>query len=100
MRRPKLPKIGDEIYVPSEFYLGHGSDDLIGGLARVTRVELITKLTTGPNAGKHFVIVEEVFGSRRWGDHLDKMQAELKKEFGKRRAHPEPDDRPEFNRWG
>jgi hypothetical protein len=95
----KLPQVGDEIYAPSSYYLSHGIDDFVGGLARVKSVRPITELTIGPNAGKHFVTVEEGGSAWRWEGYLDAQQAELKKEFGKRRAHPDPDNSPESNRW-
>lgn len=92
----RLPNVGDEIYVPTELYLSHGMDDFCGGLARVTAVK------EGISGGKtvHFIQIAERPGSSyNWEQYLVLEQEKLKARFGKSRAHPDPDDRPEFNRW-
>lgn len=97
-RKHDLPKIGDDIYIPSQFYLSHGVDDLVGGLARVSKIEPIA--STGPNKGKHFVSVAEVPGTAwNWEGYLAIMQPKLKKEFGSKRAYPDPDYSPDSNSW-
>lgn len=87
-----LPKVGDDIYVPSAFFLSHGSDDQVGGLAKVERVRVSTH-----NPEIHFISVKEVNGDYNWEQYLAPQQEELKERFGTSRAYPDPDDRPEFN---
>jgi hypothetical protein len=68
----------------------------MGGLATVTAV---TQLS-GHKDGVHFIRVKEHPGNNyNWEEDLALRQEELKKKFGDKRAHPDPDDRPEFNRW-
>lgn len=88
-----LPKAGDDIYIPSAFYLSRGRDDVVGGLAKVKSV--YKQMSGGEQV--HFVSVKEIPGVFNWEKHLALMQAELKEKFGKSRAHPYPDARPEFN---
>lgn len=88
-----LPKVGDDIYIPSALHLSRGRDDVVGGLARVKSVS--KQMSGGEQV--HFISVKEIHGGFNWEQHLALMQAELKNEFGKNRAYPDPDDRPEFN---
>jgi len=84
-------KIGQKIYVKTQIYLSHGSDDIIGGLATVT------KITEGISAGKKvpFVTVAEHPGNSYNWKFLSEEQNKLKKEFGDQIARPDPDiDRP------
>jgi hypothetical protein len=90
-----IPKVGDEIYVDTSLYLSHGADDFIGGKATVIEVK------DGKSAGKvvPFVVVKEKpYAQLNW-EFLREKQAKLAEEFGERRAHADPDLRPEFNRW-
>lgn len=88
-----IPKVGDEIYVPTSLYLGHGRDDVEGGLAKITSVK------PGISAGKtvSFVTVAEHPGVSYNLEFLAPQQEKLKEEFGNNRAHPDPDYREEFN---
>lgn len=82
------PAIGQWIYVPSAFYIDHGEDDRLGGRAKVMRVE------TGVSAGRRvpFVEVEAFPGhSFNWPDYLAPEQAALRKEFGRKKAKPDPE---------
>lgn len=90
-----LPKVGDDIYVPTHLYLSHGCDDVVGGLAKVKSV------SGGISGGEqvHFISVVEIFGDFNWEHYLALMQDELKKEFDNNRAYPKPDDRSEFNEF-
>jgi hypothetical protein len=85
-------KVGQKIYVETSLYLSHGSDDVIGGLATINKVE------EGISGGVPclFVSVKEHPGhSYNWSHYLKKDQERLKKEFGKNKAHASPDiDRP------
>ena len=82
-----LPKIGDDIYVPTRMYLSHGCDDIIGGLAKVQKIQ------EGISGGVvvHFIGVVEVPDLLNWEHYLFSIQDKLKSEFGLKRAHPDPD---------
>ena len=83
----KIPKVGQKIYVDSHYYISHGSDDDEGGIATI---ESIKESISG---GKKciFVTVKEHPGSSYNWEFLSEKQSALKKEFGKRKAHPCPD---------
>jgi hypothetical protein len=91
---PPPPKVGDEIYVPSAFYLSHGRDDFVGGLARVAAVKLDE---LGGSTG-YWVEVEERPGRQYNWDWLGPQQGKLRAEYKDERAHLDPDMRREFNR--
>lgn len=93
-----VPKIGDKIYVPSQWFMSHGVDDFSGGVATVKHIE-ITK-----NVGRdvHVVSIEERPGyGYYWENSIgtEGKQEELKKEYGSQIAKPDPDDHPDSNRW-
>jgi hypothetical protein len=78
---PKIPKIGSDIYVRSSFSCSHGSDDVVGGLAKITEIE------EGISGGEKclFISVQEHPGhSYNWSQMLINEQDKLKKEFGKK----------------
>jgi len=86
---------GDVIYVDTSLYLSHGRDDFCGGLAEVIEA------TTGISAGDStpFVrLAQEPDTLHNW-PYLAAKQKKLREEFGKNWAHPDPDNRPEFNEW-
>lgn len=86
--KTKPIKVGDTIYVDSHFYISHGSDDVVGGKATVDEV------MEGISGGEKciFVCVKEHPGVRyNWTQYLSKEQDKLKKEFGDKGAHPQPD---------
>jgi len=83
-------KVGQDIYVPTQLYLSRGEDDVEGGRAKIVKLEEddhdYVWVTTKEHPNNHYnmkVLIER--------------QKELKKEFGRRRAYPDPDLRPEFN---
>lgn len=82
------PKVGSKIYVRSHFCISRGGDDVVGGLATVTRV--YEDISGGE---KHvFVEVAEHPGNGyNWSQFLEKEQDKLKKQFGESVAHPDPD---------
>ena len=88
-----LPKIGDEIYVPTALHLSRGRDDVVGGLATVTK---ISKSMSGGEQ-VHFISVKEIPGGFNWEQSLALKQDELKDRFGNNRAYPDPDNDPNFN---
>ena len=81
------PEVGDSIYVPSQFYISHGSDDVRGGKATISKVK---KSMSG---GKMvwFVTVKETGRGHNWSQFLKDDQKKLKKEYGNQVAHPDPD---------
>jgi len=83
------PQIGDRIYVPSSFHISRGEDDVVGGLATITRVY---KSMSGGDPNCIFVDVEEHPNKGyNWTQRISKDQKKLKKTFGKKRAYPDPD---------
>jgi hypothetical protein len=86
-------EIGDEIYVESHFYLSHGEDDVVGGLARITDIECHPERSYN----RIFITVAEHPGHSYNLDLLLKEQENLAKEFGESRAYADPDLCPEFN---
>ncbi len=81
-------RVGQDIYIDSSFYISHGEDDVVGGLAKITHIK------KDISAGKPclFVVVEEDPNTlRNWSQHLVKEQKRLKKDFGNNRAYQDPD---------
>jgi len=89
---PELRK-GDVIYIDTELYVSHGRDDFRGGLGEV--IEFGSDIS----AGKPTPFVRVAQQRDTWHNwrELAGMQKKLRAEFGKSWAHPDPDDRPEFN---
>ncbi|HEY7403495.1 MAG TPA: hypothetical protein VIB39_08240 [Candidatus Angelobacter sp.] len=89
---PELRK-GDVIYIDTELYLGHGRDDFRGGLAEV--MEFLEQTSAGRPTP--FVrVVQQPDTLHNWR-LLAAEQKKLRQEHGTKWAHPDPDDRPEFN---
>ena len=89
---PELHK-GDVIYIGTELYLGHGRDDFRGGLAEV--IEVRQEKSKGQPTP--FVrVVQQPDTIHNW-KLLASEQKELRQRHGKDWAHPDPDDRVEFN---
>lgn len=81
-------KVGQEIYVETHLHISRGSDDVIGGRATVTKV---TKQISGGEPCLFVEVAEHPDTSYNWSQHLSKEQTKLKKEFGEKRAYPDPD---------
>lgn len=93
----RIPVVGEKIYVPGSMYVYRGSDDFAGGIATISKVE-VDKYGNGPDMPNYcFVSIEERPGSAYNWANLENRQEELKKMYGDEIAHPDPDDRPEFN---
>ena len=91
-RIPELRK-DDVIYVDTELYLWHGRDDFRGGMAQV--IECRMDISAGKSTP--FVRVAQQMDTwHNWRESAG-MQKKLRAEFGKNWAHPDPDNRPEFN---
>jgi len=108
----EIPKKGDDIYIGSELYLGHGVDDFSGGLCKIIEIGK-SKMYMGNEGLEHkfeaskentklseiFVEVKERPGHYYNLEHLLENQEKWKKDYGKRRGKPDPDYSPMFNRW-
>jgi hypothetical protein len=93
-RMPELRR-GDVIYVDTELYISHGCDDFRGGLGEV--VEFSSDISGGKLTP--FVrVAQEPDTWHNWRE-LAQLQKKLRAEFGQHWAHPDPDNRPEFNEW-
>lgn len=93
-RVPEL-RPGDVIYVETELYLGHGVDDFRGGLAEVSEMQ------EGKSKGQpvlYIRVVQQPDTLHNWHS-LAAQQKKLRADQGKNWAHPDPDHRPEFNKW-
>jgi len=90
------PEIGNKIYVPSSYYVYHGEDDFEGGLAIINKVEYSDHL---PKDHCNYTMVGIEGRPTTMYNYkvLLEEQAKLKKRFGNKLAHPDPDLRPEFN---
>lgn len=82
------PSVGEDIYVPGSFYIDHGEDDTAGGLAEVTKVEFAPEI----NGGTFEIEVAEFPNKGFYWNMVVDQQKKLKKEYGKQRAHPDPDN--------
>lgn len=94
----EIPKIGDKIYVPTSLYLGHGMDDFEGGIATISGIVESNSLPKD-HSNYYMVRIEERPGAKYNLRYLLENQEKWKKRYGEEIAHPDPDDRPEFNRW-
>lgn len=94
----KLPKIGSKIYVQTSLYLGHGMDDFEGGIATVESISTNDFLPKD-HMNYYEVSIKERPDTSYNLRYLLENQEKWKKEYGRRKAHPDPDPRPEFNRW-
>jgi hypothetical protein len=79
----KKPQVGQKIFVPSQLFLSHGSDDFAGGEATISRVY--------EQYGSTWVeIAERTDHVYNW-DIIGLDQAKLRKEYKGQKAHPDPD---------
>jgi hypothetical protein len=90
-----IPVIGQEIYVSGAMYMSHGEDDFAGGRAEIDSVR--EDISGGCPA--IFISIKERPGHGYNWKFLEDEQEKLAKAYGNERAHPDPDDRPEFNCW-
>lgn len=92
----QIPKIGDEIYVPSSCYVYRGEDDFEGGLAIISKIEYSDHLPKNHFNYTMVGIKERPNTMYNYKVLLEK-QAELKTVYEGKIAHADPDLRPEFN---
>lgn len=89
--KPWTPKVGDYIYVQTHLYIDHGEDDVVGGLAQVTKV---TRSMSGGDPNTVFVSTAQHPGnSSNWSQHLVNEQAKEMKRYGNKFAYEDPDYR-------
>ena len=91
-RVPELRK-GDVIYLESERFISHGCDDFCGGMAEVS--EMQEEKIKGEIV-LYVRVVQQPGALHNW-HYLAGKQQELRRVYGTNWAHPDPDDRPEFN---
>jgi hypothetical protein len=87
-KKYKSPKVGQKIYIRTSLHISSGHLDVAGGKATIKRV------FKGMSGGVmvDFVEIEEVPGPQyNWEQFLSKEQEKLKKQYGKQKAHPDPD---------
>src|SRR5258707_2155632 len=89
---PGLRK-GDVVYIDTELYISHGRDDFRGGLAEV--IEVRPDISKGKPT-PFIRAAQEPDTLHNW-KILAADQKKLRTEFGKNWAHPDPDNRAEFN---
>ena len=83
------PKVGDYIYVQTHLYIDHGEDDVVGGLAQVTKVY---KSMSGGDPNTVFVqTAQHPGGGSNWSQHLVNEQAKEMKRYGDEFAYEDPD---------
>lgn len=85
----KIPKVGEKIYIPTSLYMDHGEDDVHGGLATISKVEL--NLNCPQETNRIYVYVKEVPGVSYNYIMLIKDQVKLKERYGNQTAYPDPD---------
>lgn len=93
-----MPKVGDKIYIGTSLYIGHGEDDVEGGLATISKVELSPHVPFG-HYNSIFVRVKEVPSHSYNYNYLMEHQEEYAERFGDRVAYPDPDYNYYGGRW-
>lgn len=88
MDKVTTPVVGQEVYVPTQGYISRGEDDVRGGLARISEVEVREDL---PPENRVFVGFEELPKRKYSFSWLMQHQEDWKKEYGDQRARPDPD---------
>lgn len=91
------PCVGEDICVPSSFYISHGRDDFQGGVCKIA--EVIKRNDCPNDYNRLFVKIEERPGSEYNWLLLIKDEESNRERYGSRRGFPDPDYSPEFNEW-
>lgn len=87
----KLPKIGDVLYIPGSYHISRGEDDVDGGLATISHVE-VSKHLSITHINAVMVKFKELSQASSYNyKMLLEKQEELKEEYGNRIAKPNPD---------
>ncbi len=85
----KMPEPGEKIYIHTSLYLDHGEDDVHGGLATISNVELNPNCPQESN--RIYIQVKEVPGVSYNYWVLMQEQEKLKERYGDQVAYPDPD---------
>ena len=89
-----LPVLGQDIYMKTSVFIGHGEDDFDGGLCKISYIDnkFNPKETNKIWQGNSITIeVEENAGWRNNWFYIMDHQEEWSKEYGKRRGKMNPD---------
>ena len=87
----ELPKKGDKLYIPSSYFISHGSDDVDGGLATIASIDVNKNLPEG-HRNRIFVSFEETGAAHAYNlTILLEDQEKLAKEYAGKIATPSPD---------
>lgn len=93
LRKEKdMVKVGDKLYIESECYIGHGEDDIAGGLATISEIH--------EDCGMTMVCFAEVGSYARYNlNYIIQHQKEWAEEYAGQTAHPDPDYTDYGERW-
>ena len=91
-----IPKIGDQIYVPSSYHVYRGEDDFDGGVATINKVVLSDHLLKD-HINYTMVGINDREGSLYNYKILIEDQDNLRKRYAGKIAKSNPDLTPEFN---
>lgn len=86
----KNPKVGDKIYIPCQWFISRGQDDVDGGLATISKIEWSDHLSKD-HINSCMVGFKEVPGSVFNYKILLEQQQELKIKYLNKVAKPNPD---------
>jgi len=86
--KPWTPKVGDYVYVRTMMSIDHGEDDVVGGLAEVTRVY---DSMSGGDAKCKFIEIMQHDRGGNWTQFLCPEQKRLMRDHGNSFARPDPD---------
>lgn len=86
----RKPIIGEKIYIPTSLYIGHGEDDVAGGLVTVKKINISNHLPEG-HCNSIMIEVNEVKGHGYNWKVLLEHQEEYKERYGNQIAHNDPD---------
>lgn len=84
----EMPVVGESIYIPSTYFIGHGEDDIEGGLATIARVD-IQECSNPYNTV--FVAVKEAQGHVYNWQYLLSNQDKWRDKYAGKIAHNDPD---------
>jgi hypothetical protein len=85
-----VPKVGEYIYMDTRISCDHGWDDVVGGLATVTRAY---ESMSGGDPKCIFIEIAQHDRGGNWTQFLFEDQKELQKQWKKNFAYPDPDER-------
>lgn len=86
----RQPIIGEDIYLNTELYIGHGQDDFHDGLCKINKIEKSSHL---PEDHYNYLMIGVEENPRSFYNwrYLLEHQDEWKEEFGDTRGYQDPD---------